>query len=156
MGKQSSGILLYRKTTSILEIFLVHPGGPFWARKDLHAWSIPKGEFTNEESPLNAAIREFEEETGIHLTGNFTALTPVIQKGGKNVYCYSCEGNLDQYKIRSNTFEMEWPPKSGKKQSFPEIDRGEWFEVATGKLKIIEAQAAFIDELIRMNKICSF
>ena len=148
MGKQSSGILLYRLTNSILEVFLVHPGGPFWARKDLHAWSIPKGEFTDEEDPLSAALREFEEETGIPLNGNFIGLTPVIQKGGKKVYCFSCEGNLDQDKIRSNTFEMEWPLRSGKKQSFPEIDRGEWFDVATGKLKIIEAQAAFIDELI--------
>ena len=147
MGKKSSGILLYRLTNSIPEIFLVHPGGPFWAKKDLHAWSVPKGEFTDEESPLNAAIREFEEETGFHLTGNFTALTPVTQKGGKKVYCYSCEGNIDPDKIRSNSFEMEWPPKSGKKQFFPEIDRGEWFDMATGKLKIIEVQAAFIDEL---------
>jgi predicted NUDIX family NTP pyrophosphohydrolase len=152
MGKQSSGILLYRLSNSILEVFLVHPGGPFWARKDLHAWSIPKGEFTDEEDPLSAALREFEEETGIHLTGHFTALSPVIQKGGKKVYCYSCEGNLDPDKIRSNTFEMEWPPKSGKKQFFPEIDRGEWFEVATGKLKIIESQAAFIDELVEKLK----
>ena len=147
MGKKSSGILLYRLTNSSVEVFLVHPGGPFWARKDLHSWSIPKGEFTDEESPLSAAIREFEEETGIHLNSNFTELTPVIQKGGKKVYCFSCEGNIDTDKIRSNTFEMEWPPKSGKKQFFPEIDRGEWFDVAAGKLKIIEAQAAFIDEL---------
>ena len=148
MAKNSSGILLYRLANSILEVFLVHPGGPFWARKDLHAWSIPKGEFTDEESPLGAAIREFEEETGFHLAGDLTALTPVIQKGGKKVYCYSCEGNIDTDKIKSNTFEMEWPPKSGKKQFFPEIDRGEWFDAATGKLKIIEAQAAFIDELV--------
>lgn len=151
MGKKSSGILLYRLTNSILEVFLVHPGGPFWARKDLHSWSIPKGEFTDEEDPLSAALREFEEETGIPLNGNFKGLTPVIQKGGKKVYCFSCEGNLDQDKIRSNTFEMEWPPKSDKKQFFPEIDRGEWFDVATGKLKIIEAQAAFIDELIELK-----
>ena len=147
MVKKSSGILLYRFTNSFLEVFLVHPGGPFWASKDLHAWSIPKGEFTDEDS-LSAAVREFEEETGIHLNGNFTALTTIIQKSGKKVYCYSCEGNIDPEKIRSNSFEIEWPPKSGNKQFFPEIDRGEWFNVAAGKLKIIEAQAAFIDELV--------
>ena len=148
MGKKSSVILLYRLRNSSVEVFLVHPGGPYWAGKDLHFWSIPKGEFTDEESPLSAAIREFEEETGFHLSGNFTALTPVIQKGGKKVYCYACEGNIDPGKIMSNSFEMEWPPKSGKKQFFPEIDRGEWFDVAFGKLKIIEAQTAFIDELV--------
>jgi predicted NUDIX family NTP pyrophosphohydrolase len=148
MEKKSGGILLYRLTNSKLEVLLVHPGGPFWAKKDLQSWSIPKGEFTEEEDPFVAAKREFEEEIGIPLSGNFIELTPIRQKSGKTVFCYACEGDIDPKLIESNTFEIEWPPKSGIKQSFPEIDRGEWFDVVKGKLKINESQAALIDELI--------
>ena len=148
MEKKSSGILLYRLTNLKLEVLLVHPGGPFWAKKDLNSWSIPKGEFTEDENPFNAAKREFEEEIGIPLSGNFIELTPIRQKNGKQVFCYACEGNIDPQIIKSNTFEIEWPTKSGRKQSFPEIDRGEWFDVAKGKLKINEFQAALIDELV--------
>lgn len=146
--KKSAGILLYRFINQEPEVFLVHPGGPFWAKKDMHAWSVPKGEFNEDEDPLVAARREFEEETGLSISGKFTGLTPIRQKSGKMVYCYACEGNIDPELIRSNLFEMEWPPKSGKMMSFPEIDRGEWFETTESRLKIIEAQVAFIDELI--------
>jgi predicted NUDIX family NTP pyrophosphohydrolase len=148
MGTKSAGILLYRFKNHFPEVLLVHPGGPFWAKKDLNSWSIPKGEFTDEEDPLHAAIREFEEETGTPVSGNFIKLTPVRQKSGKLVYCYACEGDVNPTLIRSNTFEMEWPPKSGKKQLFPEIDRGEWFKISEGKRKINELQAALIDELV--------
>jgi len=140
MDKKSAGILLYRLTNSKLEVLLVHPGGPFWAKKNLQSWSIPKGEFTEEENPFAAAKREFEEEIGIPLSGNFIELTPIRQKSGKR--------NIDPKLIESNTFEIEWPQESGIKQSFPEIDRGEWFDVTKVKLKINESQAALIDELI--------
>ena len=148
MAKQSTGILLYRLHNQQPEVFLIHPGGPFWARKDLHAWSIPKGEFSDDEDSLDAARREFEEETGKSVSGDFIELSPVKQKGGKMVYCYACEGDIDVKQIKSNTFEMEWPPRSGKKQTFPEIDCGEWFDPPNAKLKILESQAVFIDELL--------
>jgi predicted NUDIX family NTP pyrophosphohydrolase len=148
LEKKSAGILLFRLTNLKLEVLLVHPGGPLWAKKDLNSWSIPKGEFTEDENPLDAAKREIEEEIGIPLSGNFMELTPVRQKSGKQVLCYACEGNIDPHIIKSNTFEIEWPAKSGRKQSFPEIDRGEWFDVAKGKLKINESQVALIDELV--------
>jgi predicted NUDIX family NTP pyrophosphohydrolase len=153
MGKKSAGILLYRLTNNFLEVLLVHHGGPFWIKKDLNFWSIPKGEFSDEEDPLQAAKREFEEEIGTPLSGNFIELSPVQQKGGKLVYCYASKGDIDPKIIKSNTFEIEWPPKSGEKQSFPEIDRGEWFGVSEGKIKIIESQAALIDELIKKLKL---
>lgn len=153
MEKKSSGILLYRLINHFLEVLLVHPGGPFWVKKDLNSWSIPKGEFTDEEDPFQAARREFEEEIGTSLSGNFIELTPVQQKSGKRVYCYACEGDIDPKIIRSNTFEIEWPPKSGDNQTFPEIDRGEWFSVSEGKIKINESQSAFIDELIEKLKL---
>lgn len=148
--KKSAGILLYRIRDSKIEVFLVHPGGPFWIRKDVNAWSVPKGEFTDEEDPLATARREFEEETGIPVKGDFLELKPVIQKGGKQVFCYACKGNIDPEAIKSNTFEMEWPPRSGKKQTFPEIDRGQWFDSAESKIKIIESQSAFVDELEKL------
>src|SRR6476619_5277006 len=110
--KQSAGILLYRRVNNSLEVFLIHPGGPFWKNKDEGAWSIPKGEFNDSEDPLKAAIREFEEETGNVISGNFKQLKPIKQKGGKIVYAWSIEGNLDADKIKSNTFQIEWPYKS--------------------------------------------
>jgi len=147
MASQSAGILLYRKINGQLQVFLVHPGGPFFKNKDLGSWSIPKGEFLDDEKPLAAAKREFLEETGREIAGDFTELTPVKLKSGKKVYAWAVEGDIDHEKIDSNLFEIEWPPKSGKQQSFPEIDRAGWFEIEEAKLKINAAQAAFIDEL---------
>lgn len=152
MSKQSAGILLYRLKNKRLEVLLVHPGGPFWKKKDTGAWSIPKGEFEAEDA-LHAAKREFEEEIGISVEGRFVALETQKQKGGKIVQAWAVEGDLDPQKIRSNTFEMEWPPKSGQKQKFPEIDRAEWFPVPTALEKINQGQAAFIHELA--NKLDS-
>jgi predicted NUDIX family NTP pyrophosphohydrolase len=151
--KKSAGILLYRIRNEKTEIFLIHPGGPFWSKKDLHAWSVPKGEFTDEEDTLVAAQREFLEETGITLSGEFTSMKPVTQKGGKTIFCYACKGDLDAQKLKSNTFEIEWPPHSGKKQSYPEIDRGGWFSPDEARLKINETQAALIDELEALIRI---
>ena len=128
---------------------IVHPGGPFWAKKDLSAWSIPKGEFTEDESPLDAAIREFSEETGVQVRGTFIQLTPIKQKSGKIVYPFALEHDLDPTKIISNTFTIEWPPKSGKMQEFPEIDKGEWFDYSTCKQKLNESQSTIIDELVK-------
>lgn len=150
MKKQSAGILLYRIVNSNPEFFLVHPGGPFWIKKDLHAWSVPKGEFSGEEDPLDAAKREFEEETGIIIKGEFIRLTPVTQKGGKKIFCYGCRGNLNEKDIKSNTFEMEWPPRSGRMKSFPEIDRGEWFGIIEARTRINESQVSFINELTEL------
>jgi predicted NUDIX family NTP pyrophosphohydrolase len=114
MPRKSAGILLYRKKNEVLEVFLVHPGGPFWANKDAGAWSIPKGEFTEEEDPLDAAQREFLEETGSVAAGTFTELAPVTQKGGKIVFAFAIEGDIDAETIHSNTYAVEWPPYSGK------------------------------------------
>jgi predicted NUDIX family NTP pyrophosphohydrolase len=148
MAKQSAGILLYRRNKEQLEILLVHPGGPFWAKKDRGAWSIPKGEYEGED-PLTAAKREFEEEIGIPIEGEPLALSQQKQKGGKLVDAWAVEGDLDPEQVHSNTFEMEWPPKSGKGQRFPEVDKARWFPVETALEKINPGQAAFIHELIR-------
>ena len=148
MATKSAGILLYRRTGNSLQVFLVHPGGPFFKNKDLGAWSIPKGEFSDDEDALTAAKREFAEETGQAIDGDFIELKPVKLKSGKTVYAWAVEGDIDHETITSNLFEMEWPPKSGKKQSFPEIDRAGWFELEEAKLKINVAQAGFIEELI--------
>lgn len=147
MSNQSSGVLLYRQKNHQLQVLLVHPGGPFWKKKDLGAWSIPKGEFEAED-PLSAAKREFEEETGTTVHGEMITLTPQEQKGGKVVHAWAVEGDLNPEEIRSNTFEMEWPPRSGKKQEFPEIDKAKWFPVQEALQKINQAQATFIQELI--------
>jgi predicted NUDIX family NTP pyrophosphohydrolase len=147
MPKQSAGILLFRKTTSQLQVFLVHPGGPFFKNKDLGAWSIPKGEFLDDEDALVAAMREFGEETGQSINGDFIPLKPVKLKSGKKIFAWAIEGDIDHEVVVSNLFEMEWPPKSGKQQSFPEIDRAGWFDIETAKTKINAAQGAFIDEL---------
>ncbi|ACU63277.1 NUDIX domain-containing protein [Chitinophaga pinensis] len=150
MAKQSAGILLYRRQAKRLEVFLGHPGGPFWAKKDQGSWSVPKGEYLEGEEPLQAAIREFEEETGYRPDGDFIQLTTIRQKGHKTVHCWAVEGDLDPDKLVSNDFEMEWPPRSGKMKSFPEIDRGAWFSVEMARKKILERQAAFIDELVQL------
>ena len=136
-----------------MQVFLVHPGGPFFKNKDLGAWSIPKGEFVNGEEALVAAKREFEEETGQAIDGDFNELKPVRLKSGKTVHAWAIEGDINHETITSNLFEMEWPPKSGKKQSFPEIDRAGWFEVEEAKLKINGAQVGFIEELTKIDKI---
>ena len=155
MPTKSAGILLYKHEKG-LKIFLVHPGGPFHKNRDLGAWSIPKGEFDDTEKPLEAALREFEEETGTELSKElkYLELSPVVQKGGKVVHAFACESDIDAKSIVSNTFDMEWPPKSGKFIKLPEIDRGEWFDDENAKTKINPAQAAFIDELklILQNK----
>jgi len=147
MSKQSAGILLYRIVDGQLQVFLVHPGGPFFKNKDDGSWSIPKGEFTDDENALDAAKREFLEETGQSIDGNFIELEPIQQKGGKTVHAWAVEGNIDHESIVSNTFEIEWPPRSGKKQSFPEIDRAAWFDMETAKVKINAAQSGLIKEL---------
>ena len=152
MHKQSAGILLYRKTENNPEVFLVHPGGPFYKNKDLGAWSIPKGEFVHGEEAFTAARREFEEETGQAIDGDFMELKPVILKSGKKIFAWAIEGDINHQTIKSNLFEMEWPPKSGKKQSFPEIDRAGWFEIDEAKLKVIDGQVALIDGLLEMLK----
>lgn len=146
--RKSAGILLYRKQNNAIEIFLVHPGGPFWVAKDIGAWSVTKGEFTDEEQPLTAAIREFKEETGALLSGDFIELTPVKQKGGKIVYAWALEGNIDADTITCNTFKMQWPPKSGQWKSFPEVDKAAWFGIEEAKQKINPSQVAFINELL--------
>jgi predicted NUDIX family NTP pyrophosphohydrolase len=145
--KQSAGILLYRFREKELEVMLVHPGGPFYAKKDAGAWTIPKGEPDEGEDLLLAAQREFEEETGMPVEGTFIQLTPVKQKGGKLVHAWAIEGDMDVTTLKSNTFEMPWPPKSGKMQSFPEIDKAAWFRVEEALTKILPAQGAFIEEL---------
>lgn len=144
---QSAGLLPYRFGARGIEVFLVHPGGPFWAKKDEGAWSVAKGEFSEGEEALEAALREFEEETGVRAQGPFLALAPVRQKSGKRVYAWAVETDLDADRIRSNTFELEWPPKSGQIRQFPEVDRAAWFDLAEARLKINPAQAAFLDEL---------
>ncbi len=149
MAKQSAGILLYRFMNKQMEIFLVHPGGPFFRNKDDGIWSIPKGEFLDDEDAFIAAKREFLEETGQSIDGEFIPLEPVIQKGGKKVFAWAVEGDIDHETITSNTFEMEWPPRSGKKQSFPEIDKAAWFDVETAKVKINAAQVELIDDLLK-------
>jgi predicted NUDIX family NTP pyrophosphohydrolase len=151
MVKQSAGLLLYRKNDNQLEVFLVHPGGPFFKNKDRGAWSIPKGEFLKDEDPLAAAKREFFEETGQSIDGYFIPLNPAMLKGGKMVYAWAVEGDIDPQTIFSNLFEIEWPPKSNKMQSFPEIDRAGWFEAVEAKVRINGGQAALIANLISLS-----
>ncbi|TCD07564.1 NUDIX domain-containing protein [Pedobacter frigidisoli] len=146
--RQSAGLLLFRKTDKGLEFFLIHPGGPIFAKRDLGVWSVPKGELDANEEPLDAAIREFEEEVGTRINGDFIELNPIIQKGGKRVLCWAIEGNIDPATLVSNTFEMEWPPKSGKKQSFVEVDRGNWFNYEDAIKAIKDRQIPLLDELI--------
>ena len=149
MTKISAGILLYRLTNKILEVLIVHPGGPFWAKKDIGVWSIPKGELNDNESPLDAALREFQEEMGEQISGNFIPMTPIKQRNGKIVYAFALEHDFDALKTKSNTFTMEWPQKSGKKQEFPEIDKGQWFDFTTSKQKLNKRQAFIVDELVK-------
>jgi predicted NUDIX family NTP pyrophosphohydrolase len=148
MAKLSAGLLMYRiNSKGRPECFLVHMGGPFWAKKDKGAWTIPKGEYDPDEDPFESAKREFKEETGFNAEGEFVELTPVKQSGGKEVRAWAFKGDADPDDIESNTFEMEWPPRSGKKQAFPEIDKASWFSPEEAKEKIIKAQQGLIDEL---------
>jgi predicted NUDIX family NTP pyrophosphohydrolase len=148
--KQSAGILLYRDAAGRLEVLLVHPGGPFWAKKDAGAWSLPKGGIEEGEEPLAAALREFEEETGTRPTGEAIALEPRRQPAGKLVYAWAMRGDLDPAAVTSTTFSMEWPPRSGRRQEFPEVDRAEWFTLDEARGKILKGQAPFLDELQRL------
>jgi predicted NUDIX family NTP pyrophosphohydrolase len=145
--RESAGILMYRLRNSALEVFLVHPGGPYWAKKDAGAWSIPKGEFSEKEDRFSAAKREFKEETGIYPAGNFVALKSVRQPGGKVVYAWAVKGDCDAETIVSNRFSIEWPPCSGKRQEFPEVDRAGWFTTDVAKEKILKGQVGFLEEL---------
>lgn len=147
MSKKSAGILLYRLKDGKAEVLLGHPGGPLWVHKDEGHWSIPKGEFTDDEEPLEAAKREFYEETGAEVNGEFIALTPVTLRSGKLVYGYAIKGDFDISLFRSNTFHMEWPPGSGKIEEYPEIDKVEWFEPVKAKEKLSFSQHSFLDEL---------
>ena len=152
MSKKSAGLLLYRRRQGNLEVFLVHPGGPFWAKKDEGAWSIPKGEHGDDEDPLDAARRELKEETGFTAQGPFHSLTPLKQKSGKLVEAFACEGEADPEKLRSNTFPLEWPPHSGKHQEFPEVDRAAWFSLQKAREKIHSGQKGFLEELSELLK----
>jgi predicted NUDIX family NTP pyrophosphohydrolase len=148
-AKKSAGILVYRFRGEVLEVFLVHPGGPFWVKKDLGAWSIPKGEIEerDESDPLRAARREFEEETGFCIDGDFRPLHPVRLRSGKVVLAWFLEGDLDPAAVRSNTFSIEWPPHSGKQAEFPEIDRAAFFSLEEAQRRIHPGQAPFLAEL---------
>jgi predicted NUDIX family NTP pyrophosphohydrolase len=145
--KESAGILLYRRVHGRLEVLLVHPGGPFWQKKDLGAWTIPKGEIAPGEDPLACARREMQEETGFVCAGDATPLPPIRQKGGKLVRAWAVEGDFDPATLASNTFTMEWPPKSGRQQAFPEVDRAEWMPLGAARARINEAQVALLDAL---------
>ncbi len=147
MAKTSAGLLLYRTRDRQTQVLLVHPGGPFWRNKDAGVWSIPKGEVADGEDPLTAARREFAEETGGTAAGPFEPLPPVKQKGGKTVLAWAVAGDLDAAAVRSNTFTMEWPPRSGKRAEFPEVDRAEWFDLPTAAVKLIPAQAPLLAAL---------
>ena len=149
MANQSAGILLFRRKNNSVDFFLVHPGGPFWQKKDIGAWTIPKGEFANNEEALEAAKREFKEETGVALSGNFIELTPVKQKAGKLIYAWALEKDVDSSIITSNSFKIEWPPKSGRFREFPEVDKAEWFSEHQAKVKINPAQVRLVEELIQ-------
>ena len=148
MQKLSAGLLMFRRRNSEVEVFLVHPGGPFWQKKEFGSWSIPKGEYTNDEDPLTAAKREFEEETGIKPEGEFISLDNIKQPSGKIVTAWAFEGDCTPTNIRSNTFSMEWPPKSGQNQEFPEVDRADWFSLDNARARILKGQIGFLDRLM--------
>ena len=147
MTRQSAGLVLHRTRERTLEIFLVHPGGPFFRNKDAGAWSIPKGEFADGEDALAVARREFEEETGRRIDGRFVALAPVRQRGGKIVHAFAVEGDLALEGLASNAFTIEWPPRSGKMQSFPEVDRYGWFALGEARIKINDAQRSLVEQV---------
>lgn len=149
--KKSAGVLMYKKAKSGILVMLVHPGGPFWRKRDDGAWSIPKGEYSEDEAPEAAARREFAEETGRVLEGELQSLGERRQKSGKNVVAFAFEGEFDTSCLRSNLFEIEWPPRSGSFQSFPEVDRAEWFTLSDAHQKIIDGQRPFLERLERLH-----
>lgn len=156
VSKQSAGILLYKLDDKKLMVLLVHPGGPFWAKRDNGVWSVPKGEFNDGEAPLTAARREFIEETGLAVPeGEPYELGSVKNASGKTIYAWALAGDFDASKLKSNLFEMEWPPKSGQNQSFPEVDRAGWFDPKTAKQKLTSSQAPFIDRLLEQLGLSS-
>ncbi len=146
MPQTSAGIIAYRISRGLIEVLLVHPGGPFWRNKDLGAWSIPKGEYSGEDAEA-AARREFTEELGVEMTADLTDLGEVRQRGGKRVKGFAAELDLDPRSIKSNSFEMEWPPRSGRRQHFPDVDRAEWFALAQARERINQGQRPFLDRL---------
>jgi predicted NUDIX family NTP pyrophosphohydrolase len=149
MTARSAGILLYRQQPAgELQVFLIHMGGPYWSHKDAGAWSIPKGEYGDEEQPLQAARREFEEETGAVLDGSFLPLESIRQRNGKQVTAWAVRGDFDPAQLRSNLFSLEWPPRSGKIQQFPEADRCDWFSLADARSRMISGQALLLDRLL--------
>jgi predicted NUDIX family NTP pyrophosphohydrolase len=148
MAIKSAGVLLHKREGGTLKVLLVHPGGPFWARKDAGAWSIPKGEYVEGEDPEAAARREFEEELGVPLDAELVPLGEAVQPSRKRVLAYAAEGDLDVAAIRSNSFEIEWPPKSGRRQSFPEVDRAAWFTLEEAREKLPPGQRVFLDQLV--------
>jgi predicted NUDIX family NTP pyrophosphohydrolase len=150
MVKKSAGLLMYRRRHGVIEVFLVHPGGPLWVKRDAGSWSIPKGEYAPGEDPLDAAKREFQEETSLHAAGEFIPLTPRKQPSGKIVSAWAFKGDCDTSAIKSNTFSMEWPPRSGRQQAFPEVDRAGWFSISAAKEKILKGQTGFLEELTQI------
>lgn len=144
--KVTAGLLLFRRCNE-LEVLLIHPGGPFWAKKDLGAWSLPKGQIEDDEEPLDAAKREFAEETGFTADGEFLPLKPIRQSGGKIVHAWAVEGDCDATQVQSNLFSMEWPPKSGTLCEFPEVDRAAWFSIPEARKRILPAQKDFLEQL---------
>jgi predicted NUDIX family NTP pyrophosphohydrolase len=139
---------MYRRRNHQLEVFLIHPGGPYWLNKDIGVWSIPKGEYTDEEQPFDAAKREFEEETGFQTNGSFIELGEIRQPGGKLVTAWAFEGDCDPKDLRSNTFSLEWPPRSGRQVEFPEVDRGDWYSVEAAREHINKGQLPLLDRLV--------
>ena len=148
MPKRSAGLLMFRRSRDQTEVLLVHPGGPLWAKKDAGAWSIPKGEFLDPEDPLEAAKREFREETGLVAEGAFLPLGEIKQAGGKTVIAWAFQGDCDPEKIASNTFSLEWPPRSGRRIQVPEIDRAGWFTIADARIRMLKGQRPFLDRLL--------
>jgi predicted NUDIX family NTP pyrophosphohydrolase len=146
--RTSAGILLFRRRELQLEVLLGHPGGPFWSKRDSGAWTIPKGELDPDEDPLTGAIREFEEETGYKPEGEFIELPSITQAGGKIVVAWAVQGDLDPSSVQSNTFPLEWPPRSGKVVQFPELDRAEWFLIAEARIRLLASQRPLLDSLL--------
>ena len=147
MAKQSAGIILYRLKNNILQVLLVHPGGPFWASKDLAAWSIPKGEISENENKIDAAIREFQEETGLRPAGDFIELSPVKLKSGKQIFAWAIKGEFNIDNLVSNTFQLNWPPGTNKIINIPEVDKAGWFTIDEAVLKLNSGQVALVKEL---------
>ena len=151
MPKQAAGILLFRRGKAGVEVLLAHPGGPLWARKDYGSWTLPKGQFTDGELPLDAAKREFEEEMGSAPTGDFQSLGTLKQPSGKIIHAWAAESDFDSSSVKSNLFSMEWPPKSGQMGEFPEIDRAGWFPIDQARIRILKGQAPFLDRLLEIT-----